>query len=160
MGIGTTAFSVINAALLRPAPYLDADRIVAILNLRAQRGGASGVSPRRFLDFQGNARSFETVAAFRTANQTFVLKGSEEPRLIRGARVSKDFFRLLGSSPILGRTFQSQGEISGDDRTVILSYDLWWGLYSCDQSIIGKSVVLDDEPFVVLGVMRRTRFTL
>jgi len=156
MSIGTTAFSVINAALLRPAPYSDPDRIVGISNIRAQRGGASGVSPRRFLDFQANARSFEAVAAFRTANQTFVLKGTAEPTLIRGARVSKDFFRLLGSSPMLGRTFESQAEISGDDPTVILSYDLWCRLYSCDRTIIGESVVLDDEPFVVIGVMPKS----
>jgi putative ABC transport system permease protein len=156
MGIGTVAFSVVNAALLRPAPYPSADRIVAISNVRLHRAGIGGVSPRRFLDFKNNAQSFENVAAFRTANQTFVLTGSGEPRLIRGARVSKDFFRLLGSSPMLGRTFESEAEISGNVRTAILSYGLWCDLLACDQTSIGKSVVLDGESFIVIGVMPRS----
>lgn len=156
MGIGTAAFSVINAALLRPTPYPDADRIVGISSLRLHRPGAGSVSPRRFLDFQNDAQSFDNVAAFRTANQTFVLTGTGEPSLIRGARVSKDFFRLLGSAPILGRTFESQAEISGSARSVILSYGLWCGLYACDQTIIGKPIILDGDAFTVIGVMPKS----
>jgi putative ABC transport system permease protein len=101
MGIGTAAFSVMNAVLLRPPPYSDAKRIIAISDFSVQRGTNFGVTSARFLDIQNDNRSFETVAAFRTSNQTFVLTGIEEPQLLHGARVSKDFFRLFGVAPIL-----------------------------------------------------------
>jgi putative ABC transport system permease protein len=122
LGIGTLAFSVLNAAILRPAPYEDGSHIVAISNFHAQRGSDFGVSPGRFQDFQRDNRSFEDVAAFRTFNQTFVLSGVDEPELLRGARISKDFFHLLGVSPALGRTFESDAE---ENSSVILSYALW-----------------------------------
>ena len=85
MGIGTAAFSVMNAVLLRPPPYSDAKQIVAILEFSARRGSNFGVTPARFLDIQNENRSFETIAAFRTSNQTFVLTGIEEPQLLHSA---------------------------------------------------------------------------
>jgi putative ABC transport system permease protein len=120
LGAGTVAFSVLNAAILRPAPYKDASQIVAVSNFHAQRGSDFGVSPGRFQDFRQDNRTFEDVAAFRTFNQTFVLTGVEEPELLRGARVSKDFFHLLRVSPALGRTFESEKELE-ENRTVIHS---------------------------------------
>jgi hypothetical protein len=156
MGIGTAAFSVMNAVLLRPPPYSDAKQIVAILDFSARRGSNFGVTPARFLDIQNENRSFETIAAFRTSNQTFVLTGIEEPQLLHGARVSKDFFRLFGVAPILGRTFDADAETPESIRTVVLSQGLWCSRYACDQNILGRPVILDGEAFTVIGVMPKS----
>jgi putative ABC transport system permease protein len=155
LGIGTVAFSVLNAAILRPAPYGDASQIVAVSNFHAQRGSDFGVSPGRFQDFRRDNRSFEDVAAFRTFNQTFVLTGVDEPELLRGARISKGFFHLLGVNPALGRTFASETE-SEEDRSVILSYSLWRRRFACDPKILSKPVVLDGVEYIVIGVMPRS----
>ncbi len=155
LGAGTVAFSVLNAAILRPAPYKDASQIVAVSNFHAQRGSDFGVSPGRFQDFRQDNRTFEDVAAFRTFNQTFVLTGVEEPELLRGARVSKDFFHLLRVSPALGRTFESEKELE-ENRTVILSHALWCRHYACDPNILGRSVVFDGAEYIVIGVMPRS----
>ena len=114
LGISTIAFSVLNAAILRPLPYKDAAQIVAVSNFRAQRGSGFGVSTGRFQDFRQNNRSLEDVAAFRTFNQTFVLTGVDEPELLRGARISSNFFHLLGVTPAIGRTFESEKESDGN----------------------------------------------
>jgi len=155
LGIGTVAFSVLNAAILRPPPYKDASQILAVSNFRAQRGSGFGVSVGRFQDFRRDNRSFEDIAAFRTFNQTFVLTGGDEPELLRGARISKDFFHLFGVNPALGRTFESERP-SEEDRSVILSYSLWCRRYACDPNIVGKPVVLDGAEYTVSGVMPRS----
>ena len=156
MGIGTAAFSVMNAVLLRPPPYSDAKQIVAILDFSARRGWNFGVTPARFLDIQNENRSFETIAAFRTSNQTFVLTGIGEPQLLHGARVSKNFFRLFGVAPILGLTFDADAETPESIRTVVLSQGLWCSRYACDQNILGRPVILDGEEFTVIGVMPKS----
>jgi putative ABC transport system permease protein len=153
LAIGTVAFSVLNAAILRPAPYPDGSHIVAVSNFHVQRGADFGVSAGRFNDFRRDNRSFEDVAAFRTFNQTFVLSGVDEPELLRGARISTQFFHLLGVSPALGRTFESDAE---QNPLVILSYSLWCRRYACDRNIVGKPVVLDGEEYIVTGVMPRS----
>ena len=89
LGIGTVAFSVLNAAILRPAPYKDASHIVAVSNFHAQRGADFGVSPGRFQDFRRENRSFEDVAAFRTFNQTFVLTHVGQGELVSGVSQSR-----------------------------------------------------------------------
>ena len=154
LGISTIAFSVLNAAILRPLPYKDAAQIVAVSNFRAQRGSGFGVSTGRFQDFRQNNRSLEDVAAFRTFNQTFVLTGVDEPELLRGARISSNFFHLLGVTPAIGRTFESEKESDGN-RNVILSHQLWCSHYACDPAILGKPVVLDGTEYAVIGVMPR-----
>jgi len=156
MGIGTAPFSVMNAVLLRPPRYSDAKQIVAILDFSARRGWNVGVTPARFLDIKNDNRSFETVAAFRTFNQTFVLTGIEEPQLLHGARVSKDFFRLFGVMPLLGRTFEAEVETSESMRTVVLSQGLWCSRYACNRNILGRPVILDGEEFTVIGVMPKS----
>jgi putative ABC transport system permease protein len=152
LGVGTVAFSVLNAAIFRPAPYEDGSQIVGVSNFHAQRGSDFGVSVGRFNDFRRDNRSFEDVAAFRTFNQAFVLTGVDEPELSRGARISRDFFYLLGVSPALGRTFESDAE----DHSVILSYALWCRRYACDPKIVGKPVVLDGAEYTAIGVMPRS----
>ena len=156
MGIGTAPFSVMNAVLLRPPRYSDAKQIVAILDFSARRGWNVGVTPARFLDIKNDNRSFETVATFRTFNQTFVLTGIEEPQLLHGARVSKDFFRLFGVAPILGRTFDADAETPESIRTVVLSQGLWCSRYACNRNILGRPVILDGEEFTVIGVMPKS----
>ncbi len=114
------------------------------------------MTPARFLDIKNDNRSFETVAAFRTFNQTFVLTGIEEPQLLHGARVSKDFFRLFGVMPLLGRTFEAEVETSESMRTVVLSQGLWCSRYACNRNILGRPVILDGEEFTVIGVMPKS----
>lgn len=153
LGIGTVAFSVLNAAILRPPPYDEGSEIVAVSNFRAQRGADFGIGAGRFQDLQQDNRSFENIAAFRTFNQTFVLSGVDEPELLRGARISKDFFRLLRVSPALGRTFASDAE---ENPSVILSYALWCRRFACAANVVGKPVVLDGAEYIVIGVMPRS----
>jgi hypothetical protein len=92
LAIGTVAFSVLNAAILRPAPYNDGSHIVAVSNFHAQRGSDFGVSPGRFQDLLRDTRSLEDIAAFRTFNQTFVLTGvDEEPARYMAQLLSRGY---------------------------------------------------------------------
>jgi putative ABC transport system permease protein len=155
LGIGATVaiFSVVNGILLRPLPYAEPRRLLAI-ETAAPYGS---ISEPEFVDFQRGARSFEHMAAIAYATASLT-GGDAEPERIQGARVSDGFFPILGVPAYLGRGFTPDEDKPGGAPVIILSYGLWQRRYASDSSIIGKDIMLNGRPRTVVGVMP-LRFT-
>lgn len=156
LGIGATSaiFSVVNAAVFRPLPYRDSDRIVVVhTDFRVKGLEQMPCSIAEFHDFRDQNRSFETVAAhqLREAN----LSGVEPPERLQTAIVSPSFFSVLGVEATAGRTFAPDEEKSGNDRVVLLSHALWQRRFGGNTSVVGSSVQLSGEPYTVVGVLPR-----
>lgn len=156
LGIGANSaiFTVINAALFKPLPYSDEDRLVVLREFRTDDAEASkGVSYLNFKDWQTQSRSFESMALANLDTATF--KGEGEPLRVEGAVVSTEFFKTLGITPLLGRAFESSDEQSGGSEglnAVMLSHSGWQKHFGGDKKILGRQVVVDEKPFQIVGV--------
>jgi putative ABC transport system permease protein len=150
IGANTAVFSVVNAVLLRPLPYRQPHRLV---NLYGQwKGGAeTNVARERFAYYREHNEVFEQIAA--TGYRQVYLTGLGHPQKIGARTVSPGFFSLLGLRPMLGRTFLPEEEKEGNDRVVVLSHAFWQEQWGADPSVIGRTMVLDDEQYTVVGVM-------
>ena len=149
VGSATAVFSIVSAAFLRPLPYEDAERLVAIAETR--RGEEISVSYPDFLDFRSQNNSFVEVAAF--VGRAMALGGVGTPDRVRGQVVTANLFRTLGVAPIRGRAFVDEEDRAGTERTAIMGYGLWQRRFGGDPSIIGRSISLDREPYTIVGVM-------
>src|SRR5712671_1786603 len=152
IGANTAIFTVVNAALLRPLPYAGADRVVIVSATHRPSLVGQAVSGGDFVDLRAQARSFSGVAAFRNAG--FNLIGGDSAERIDGAIVSPDFFEVLGARPLLGSAFTAAAP--GGPRQVMLGESLWRRRYSAWPGIVGQTITLNGEPFVVAGVMAST----
>jgi len=152
IGANTVIFSVVNAVMLRPLPYLEPDRLVQVweTNPRANRWG-DWVSYPDFRDWREQNTVFEEIGACRTF--AFNLTGSDSPEALAGAYISASLFTVLGVKPILGRTFLAEEDRPGANRVVVISHGLWQRRFSADPGLIGKTIRVDGESHVVVGVM-------
>ena len=154
LGIGANAaiFSVVNNVLLRSLPYDNPDQIVTLWENNIKENiPRDDVSPANFLDWRERQQSLSEIAFANPSSLDFT--GAGEPEVIRAATVSKGFFEVFGSGPILGRTFLHEEYDAGKNQVVILSHAAWQRRFGADKSIIGRSLTLDDEPMTVVGVM-------
>ena len=153
IGANTAVFSVVNAALLRPLPYQNPERLVAISESDAQQKVSSmAVAGPNFLDWRSQAQTFERMAAF-DGEEEFNLTGGEFPEKVNGARVSQDFFATLGVAPVLGRAFLPAEAQPGAPPVVMLSHALWQRRFGGDRGVIGQAIRVDGESATVVGVM-------
>jgi putative ABC transport system permease protein len=152
IGANTAIFSAVNAVLLRPLPYAEADRLVMLYEKRLKEGVIDNVvSPADFIDWSQMQHSFDAIAAFTPT--TVDLTGAGEPiRLFAGA-VSPPFFDVLGVVPSLGRTFLAAEATDGQHRVALLGHKLWREQYGKDASIVGRKIVLNGRPYEVIGVL-------
>ena len=153
IGANTAIFSFVDAWIIRPIPYPQADKLVVLLSHDKKKGWTSnGVSSTAdFLDFQKQNTSFEQTAAW--ASWDFNLTGDGPPALVDGGRVSWTFFDTLGARPLLGRTFTASDDVSGAPHVAIISEGLWKSRYAQNPKIIGRSINIGDEAYTVVGVM-------
>ncbi len=151
IGVNTAIFSLLDTVLLRPLPYRDADRLVMVVE-RLEKAFTEplGFSPPDFAIFEREQRVFTEVAAY--ANKYYELSASGDPERIAGARVSPSLFSVLGVSPALGRTFTRE-EAQAGRNVVVLSYGLWRRRFGGDRRILGSAILLDRQPYVVVGIM-------
>ena len=150
LGANTAIFSYVNAVLLQPLPYPDADRIVRVLE-QPPGGGRNGISTLNFLDWQKQNTCFEHLAAQTGGN--VALTGVDEPIQIPGARVSAHFFDVFGLKAALGRTFIDGEDQPGRHHVVVLSDGLWRSQFGADRGLIGRTIRLNGEPHTVVGVL-------
>ena len=146
IGANTAIFSVVHAVLLEPLPYADPSRLVTVLGPRSHP-----LSPPDFLDIRKQARSFDAVAA--AEGWAGNLSGRSFPEQIVGLRLSEDMFRLLGVPALRGRTFSQDDFEAGHGKVLVISYGLWQRRFGGTSDAIGKTVVLDSEPYTLIGVM-------
>ncbi|HUE55352.1 MAG TPA: ABC transporter permease [Candidatus Udaeobacter sp.] len=152
IGANTAMFSVAEAFLLHSVPFENADRIVAMVNVRPQQNiDRNPVAPATYLDWQTQAKSFEQLGAYEWHEVN--LTGNREPEKVQAFDVTTNFFGLLGVQPKMGRTFLPEEEQPGKDQEMILSYGLWERRYGSDPNILNKIVKVDGKSFIVVGVM-------
>jgi putative ABC transport system permease protein len=159
IGANSTIFSVVNAILMRPLPYEAPDRIVMVWETNQTKAlKRSIVSPANFLDWRKQNHVFDHLAAFRFWYYT--VTGASNPERYQGARVSADFFPLLGAKPEFGRNFRPEEEQVGRDHVVILSHALWQSRFGGAPNVIGQLLTIDSEPFTIIGILPASfRFT-
>jgi predicted permease len=152
IGATTAVFTIVNAVLLRSLPYRDPGGLV-LFNERIGTMAPGGFSAPDYVAFRDRVTSLESIAAYR--NREYELSGVEAPERIITLRASASLFNLLGVSPVIGRTF-TQGEDDGSARVAILSSRLWARAFGKDANVIGRAVMLDRQPYSVIGVMPDT----
>ena len=153
IGANTAMFSYLNAWLIKPLPYPQADRLFVFESHDKKRGWTSESisSTASFLDFQKQNTSFEQTVGWTSWN--FNLTGDGNPALVEGGRVSWNYFDVLGAKPLLGRTFTQDEDASGAPHVAILSQGLWQSRYAGDPKIIGRNIKIEGEAYAVVGVM-------
>ncbi len=152
LGIGTNTaiFSVVNSVLLKPAPFPDPDRMVMFMNTSPQ-GSGGGASPTKFQHWREQTSVVEDVSAFRTGVVNLTGNGFSEQ--LQSAQVSADYFRLFGARTIRGRTFTQQEDLPNGDKVVVLSDGFWKRRFAADPAIIGKTISLGGDPYMVIGII-------
>ncbi len=154
VGIGgsTAVFSLVNAVLFHPLPFRDPARLVMVFEDNAKFGfPRNDVRPRDYARWASDNEVFESVAAL--TGHSVVLTGGAEPEKVEGRRVTWSFFPVLGAKAQLGRVFSASEDRPGGPRVTILSHGLWQRRFAGDPTIIGRDLVLDNDRFVVIGVM-------
>src|ERR1051326_2573317 len=152
IGANTSIFTVANAVLLRPLPYADADRLVLLSLANPSQGATTGVfSFQRFTFLHERSRSFAAVAAF--TNESFNLTERGDPEELPAARVTKDFFRVLGVHSALGRDFLPDEDRPGGKPVVLISHSLWMRRFGGNPGILGQSINLNTQPYTIIGVL-------
>ena len=153
IGANTAIFTVVNAVLLKPLGYPDADRIVQIL-LTSPQGSGAGASIPKFQEWQKQTSIFKDVAAYDFAGPGFNITG-DRPELIHGIHVSEGYFRVFGAPVMLGRTFTQQEDSPNGGHVVVLSYGLWQRRFGGNPKVVGQALSLGGEPYTIVGVLGR-----
>jgi predicted permease len=155
LGIGATAaiFSVVNGVLVQPLPYAESDRLVRVYHMNSRTGNDRGTFslPDRE-DWAARTSSLEGLAVYSTGPSGPLLTGGDEAIELRVAYVSAGFFDVLGRSAYLGRTLRDDEE-RGDSHVVVLSHGFWERRFGGDESIVGRTIPIDDTGYLVAGVM-------
>jgi predicted permease len=152
IGATTAAFSLTDHVLLRPLPFPDPDRLVKIWQDDRRQGyGRLEASPGNFRDWTRRVRSFEKMAAYSL--QSMNLSGDGEPQRLDGAAVTSGLMEMLGARPVAGRLFTAADDTPGNPGTVLLNNALWRERYGGDRAVLGRAVLLDNQPYTVIGVM-------
>ena len=164
IGANTALFSVLDAVVLRPLPYGEPERLVAVFDTHPAQGrDHESPSPGNFLDWREKSRAFEAMAAWQDGSGTGTLRAGDEAIAIETVKVTPDFFRVLAVPPALGRTFGARDErgaafnvadrYSGGDRVLVISHRLWNARFGGDSGIVDRDIDLDGDRWRVLGVM-------
>ncbi len=163
LGIGANSaiFSVFYTVLLRPLPYRDPNRLVALESitpaplLKIIGSDRSATCPAAYLEWKRQNQIFEKMSAFAPLGDFngCVVSLGEEPLQVSGSKVSEDFFHVLGVKPIWGRTFLPEEYQSGKNRVLILSYGFWQLHYAGRQDVLGQTMRVNGIPHTIVGVM-------
>ncbi len=150
IGANSALFSIVNAVLLRPLPFAEPDRI---LSITVAVGGTDtrGVEEPSYLAWKERTRSFSSLSAYRAARA--IMRGSGEPERVVGRAVTHGYFSIFGVTPILGRLFTPDEDKPGAASVIILSEQTWRRIYNADSTIVNRTILLDESPVTVIGVM-------
>ncbi|MGH9431442.1 MAG: ABC transporter permease [Terriglobia bacterium] len=154
IGANTAIFSLVNAILLRPLPYPQANRLVMIWE--TEPSGPGDLYPATgpdFVDWKARNGVFESIAAGTGTGAS--LMGTSEPLELNGLEVSPEMFHVLGVQPLAGRTFAQDETQPGHNHVVILSYGLWQRAFGGDPSVVRRKITMDGEAYDVAGIMPR-----
>ncbi len=153
IGASTTTFSVVNALLLKPWPYIqDQNRVLYISEYFPKVGDHdNGVAYPDYLDFKHQST---TVEGFGTATvATMILSGGEKPDRYLGSFISADAFSFLGVKPILGRTFRADEDEQGAAPVALLGYEVWKTHFGSDPNVVNRVITVNGKRVTIVGVM-------
>jgi predicted permease len=150
IGANTAIFTVVDAVLLRPLPYPDADRLVMLQDESAQSGFVPMSYPA-FLGWREQKDIFEEVATYM--NTDVALTGVGEPEQLRAMRASSNLLPLLGVEPALGRGFTAEEELRQANPVVMLTHSFWQERFHSDRGAIGQKLTLSDRVYTIVGVL-------
>ena len=154
LGIGATSaiFSVVNAVLIRPLQFKDAEHLVRIWGKFDKAGiPKNWISEPELLDLKEQTQSFEDIAAYQSSGVN--LTGNADPIRVNSASVNAGLFSLLGVQPSFGRTFAEEEDQPGRDKVVLASNALWRSRFGSDPELIGKTIGLSGDSYTVIGIM-------
>jgi predicted permease len=154
LGIASSVaiFAFVDAALIKPLPYRDSSQL-AVLYESIPIGPKFHLSYLDYLDWKRENKVFSSLNVY--APYGFMQKTSDGLRKADGARVSDGFFKTLGVTPVIGRDFQYGEDKPGAQLTTLLSYSAWQKRYGANPNVLGQTVVLDNDPYVIIGVLPR-----
>ena len=157
LGANTAIFSVVNALLLRPLPYAEPDRLVAMFerNIAASDGGFNSVSPGAYYDWKEPPRE-ELRDRGRVRGGAVHVAGAPEgaaPQKVQGAVATRELFLALRVSPVMGRIYTDKEDLPGADRVVLIGHALWQQRFGGDPGIVGRQARVDNVPSRIVGVM-------
>ncbi|HKR26998.1 MAG TPA: ABC transporter permease, partial [Acidobacteriaceae bacterium] len=150
IGIATAVFSVLYAMVIRPLPYRDLSRIVA-LDTHSANGGSQSASWPEYVDWRRMSRSFTALAGY--TESTVGLEAGAAPVALHEVQGTDNFFDVFGVNPLLGRSFAAGEDQAGRNDIVVLSYEVWQQDFGGRKSVVGQAVRLDGNRYTVIGVM-------
>ena len=152
LATNSVSFAVLDALILRPFRFPEVDRVVMVVSSDPQQGllDRESVTAGDFADWRREAKTVKHLAAAEWWDAN--LSGIDQPEQVPGFKVTADFFRALGATPVLGREFVVDEETPGNHRRVVIGHALWARLFGADPSILGRMVRVDGEPHEVVGV--------
>ena len=156
LGVGATtaAYTITDRALLRPLPFPESDRLFKLWE-HLSPGGYREMepSPANYRDWKQMNKSFSAMAALRGLSVTLI--GLREPLQVEGEYITSDLFPMLGAQPLLGRIFSASDDRPGAAGTIVLSHGFWQREFAGDPNVLGRRLLLDGKPYVVIGVMNK-----
>lgn len=150
IGANSALFSLLEVALIRPLPFWQPERLATVESVRPESGEIDQSSAADFLEWRRGSRSFATLAAWRSWGMA--LTGTGEPQDLETVRVTANLFEVLGVAPALGRSFSPDEELPGH-RVTVVSDGFWRERLGADPAALGRTLILDGNPYAVIGVM-------
>jgi len=155
IGANTSIFSVVHAVLLRPLPYRDAERLVALVTVNPKENGLGLQVPDfPYASWRDQATIFDSIACY--TRRSYTITGSGGPELLRAAIVTPGFLRMMGMSPQIGRDFVVADAAPRGGHAVLLSDSLWARRFGRDPSIVTRQITLNGQPYAVVGILPPT----
>ena len=158
IGANTAIFSVVNTILLKPLSYPEPKSLVQLMNVEPEGKDTSASVPKLNI-WRQQTSVFEHVAGYDGGGSGLNLTGGDNPEQVQGIHVTADYFALFGAPVIAGRTFTTAEDSPNGGHVVVLSYGLWKRRFGGDRNIVGTSIQLDKQPYLVVGVIGRNFVT-
>ena len=151
IGANTAIFSVIDRVLLAPLPFPESERIMRVAR-KFPNGIGTSISIPKFMAWR-KSQTFQSMAAYDFGSVSLNLGTSDRPNPVNGMHATAGFFNVFGVAPILGRTFSPEEDLPNAGRFAVLTFNLWKNRLGSDRDIVGKTIILSAERYVVLGVL-------
>jgi predicted permease len=158
IGVNTAVFSVINTVLLKPLTFPHPEELVMVMNT-SPRGSSGWANVPKFALYLQQTGIFSKVAAFDNGGAGLNLTGGDHPLQVQGVHVSQQYFSMMGAPVISGRTFTQAEDVPNGGRVAVLSYGLWKSRFGGNPQIVGSTIQLDRQPYLVVGVIGKSFVT-
>jgi putative ABC transport system permease protein len=158
IGVNTAVFSVINTVLLKPLTYPNPQELVLLMNT-SPRGSRGGANVPKFNIWRQQTSIFSKVAAYDFGGSGLNLTGGDKPLQVQGMHVSQQYFAMMGAPVISGRTFTQAEDSPHGGHVVVLSYGLWKSRFGGNSQIVGSTIQVEGQPYLVVGVIGKSFVT-